>query len=50
MKRIFNIEEWINNPEKRMRLIRIIYFLSYGMLLLGFILIILSFMYPDFLR
>ncbi|MDH4122835.1 MAG: hypothetical protein OEV21_01955 [Thermoplasmata archaeon] len=40
----------MGTPEKRARLARIIYIISYVMLLLGFVLIILSFIYPDLLR
>jgi len=50
MSKIFSIEKWMKTPEQRARLVRIIYYISYGMLLLGFILIILSFIYPDLLR
>ena len=49
MSRIFNLDNWLKTPEKRMRLIRIIYIISYAMLLLGFILIIISFIFPGFL-
>jgi hypothetical protein len=40
---------WLDNPEKRMKLVRIAYFISLIMVVLGFVLIILSYMYPGFL-
>ena len=49
MTRIFDLNAWLRTPEKRMRLVRIIYVISYAMLVLGFILIILSFIFPGFL-
>lgn len=49
MSKIFDLDAWFKSPERRIRLIRIIYVISYAMLVLGFILIILSFIFPDFL-
>lgn len=49
MWKIFDIKSWVNTPEKRMRLVRIAYLIALGMTVLGFILIILSYMYPSLL-
>jgi len=49
MKNIFDIKGWVDTPEKRMRLVRISYFIALGMTVFGFLLIILSFFYPDLL-
>jgi len=49
MKRFFDINSWVDTPEKRMRLVRISYLIALGMMVLGFILIILSFFYPGLL-
>jgi len=44
MKEPSRLERLIDTPEKRIRLIRIFYFISLGMLLLGFLIIILYFL------
>lgn len=49
MSKILDIDSWLKSPEKRMRLVRMIYVISYVMLVLGFVLIILSFFFPGFL-
>lgn len=49
MSKILDLDAWLKTPEKRMRLVRIVYVISYAMLVLGFILIILSFIIPGFL-
>jgi len=47
MVKIFDIKSWVDDPEKRMRLVRISSLLALGMMVFGFILIIMSFFYPN---
>lgn len=46
---ILDIKSWTDTPEKRARLFRISYLIALGMTILGFVLIVLSFFYPNFL-
>jgi hypothetical protein len=49
MKNIFDVNGWVDTPEKRMRLVRISYLIALGMTILGFVLILMSFFSPGFL-
>jgi len=49
MKKLLDINSWVDTPEKRMRLVRIAYLIALGMTVLGFLLIMLSYLYPDML-
>jgi len=42
MKPLLNIDKWLNSPEGRMKLMRIFLLIALGMLVLGYILIILD--------
>lgn len=44
-----DIGRWIETPEKRMKLMRVVFLLATGMMVFGFILIIISLIIPDFL-
>lgn len=43
------INRFIDTPEKRMRLVRIFYLIATGMMIVGFIIIVISLVKPDVL-
>lgn len=45
MNPFFDKKKWLETPEGRFRLFRIFYLISLGMLVLGFILIIISLLF-----
>jgi len=47
MSPIIDIDELLRTPEKRMKLVRIFYLIALGMLVLGYILIIITLFFGD---
>ena len=45
--KIFDVKSWFDTPEKRIRFFRIAYLITLGMTVFGFLLIIMSFFYPN---
>jgi len=46
MKKSFDIRSWVDTPEKRFQIIRIGYLVALAFTVLGFILIIMHYLYP----